>query len=71
MYLPSRMQGRGCLLRTFARLRVCSKTHDFETCNLFASCSGVKMSAGSNQSTCFGCAVASVSAFATAAPLCL
>jgi hypothetical protein len=34
MYLPSRMQGSGCLLRIFARLRVWSKTHDFETCNL-------------------------------------
>jgi hypothetical protein len=38
MYLPSRMQGRGFLLRTFARFRVCSKTQDFETCNLWASC---------------------------------
>lgn len=31
MYLPSRIQGRGCLLRTFARLRLCSKTQDFDT----------------------------------------
>jgi hypothetical protein len=49
MYLPSRMQRSGFLLRIFARLRVCSNTQDFETCNLWASCSGVRMSLGSSR----------------------
>ena len=46
-YLPKRMQGIGLLLRILARWRVCSKTHDFETCKRAASCSGVRMSPGS------------------------
>src|SRR5438105_50126 len=62
MYLPSRMQGRGCLLRTLARSRVCSNTQDLETCNLWASCSGVRMSVGSSRA---GCTMPSFAAVAT------
>jgi hypothetical protein len=47
MYLPSRMQGSGALLRTLALWRVCSKTQDVETFNRCANSCGVKMSLGS------------------------
>ena len=50
-YLPSRMQGKGFLLRILVRSRVCSKTQDFGTFRREASSTGVKRSAGSSRTS--------------------
>jgi hypothetical protein len=60
MYLPTRMQGSGFLLRILALCRVCSNTQDLETFSRSASWSGVRISSGSSRAgtiASFGVAV--------------